>query len=72
MTGQVTSIEAPGTFCHITDPTGTVFWAHQDDFVEPEAMVLGMEVSFRLKLAGAKGKKFPPVTDVIALRRKAA
>jgi hypothetical protein len=35
-------------------------------------MVLGMDVAFRLKLAGAQGKKFPPATDVVAIQRKAA
>jgi hypothetical protein len=72
MTGTVTSIEAPGTWCLITDPTGTVYFAHKDDFFEPEMMVAGMDVEFRLKLIGAKGKQFPPVTEVRALQRKAA
>jgi hypothetical protein len=49
MTGTVTSIEVPGTFCLITDPTGKVFFAHRDDFLEPATMVVGTDVECRLK-----------------------
>jgi hypothetical protein len=70
MTGTVTSIEAPGSFCHITDSTGQVYFAHQSDFLEPTLMVVGMEVRGHIKLV-RKGK-YPAVTDVVAIQRKAA
>jgi hypothetical protein len=72
MTGTVTSIEVPGTFCLITDPTGKVFFAHRDDFLEPATMVVGTDVECHLKIAGAKGRKYPPATDVVAIQRRAA
>lgn len=72
MTGTVTSIEAPGTWCLITNPAKEKFFAHQDDFLDSAAMVVGMDVEFRLKLTGVAGKKWPPVTEVVAIQRKAA
>lgn len=73
MTGQVTSIEAPGTFCHIRGQDGKTYWAHQDDFRDPATMVAGMDVDFQPKPDWqTKGKKFPPVTNVVAIQRIAA
>jgi hypothetical protein len=71
MTGTVTSIKGTQkSFCHITDSTGTEYFAHRLDFVDPEAMRVGTEVEFRVKLAST-GKR-PAATDVVELQRQAA
>lgn len=71
MTGTVTSIRGTQkSYCHITDSTGTEYWAHKMDFLDPAKMYVGSEVEFRVKLAST-GKR-PAATDVVALQKQAA
>ena len=64
MTGTVTSIRGTQkSYCLITDSTGVDYFAHRLDFVNPEAMRVGAEVEFRVKLAPT-GKR-PAATDVV-------
>ncbi len=71
MTGTVTSIRGTQkSYCRITDASGTEYFAHQKDFVDPAAMIEGNEVEFRVKLAQSGPR--PNATDVIAIKRMAA
>ena len=64
MTGTVTSIRGTQkSYCHITDSTGTDYFAHRSDFVNRELMRVGQAVEFRVKLASSG--KIPGATDVV-------
>lgn len=71
MTGTVISILGKHeTFCFIKDSTGTDYFAHRSDFVDPTKMQVGNLVEFRVKLA-TTGKR-PAATDVVLIQKTAA
>jgi hypothetical protein len=54
MIGTVTSIRGTQqTYCLITDLTGTDYFAHRLDFVNPGAMRVGSEVEFNGQATGS-------------------
>lgn len=71
MTGTIYKIAKQKTFCFIKGDNGVEHYAHIRDFPDPSVMTLGQLVSFTPKLASIPGKPHP-VTDVVAIQRKAA
>lgn len=71
MTGTVTQLMgAKHTYCLITTFAGVEHFAHRLDFVDPDQMVLGNEVEFKVK--PMKTGKRPAATEVVAIQRQAA
>jgi hypothetical protein len=71
MTGTIYKLANQKTFCFIRGENSVEYYAHMRDFPDPSVMTLGRLVSFSPKLASIPGKPHP-VTDVVALERKAA
>jgi hypothetical protein len=71
MTGTVTDVKGlKQTHCLLADSTGTVYFAHQSDFVHPRTMFVGSEVEFRVAIT-SNGRR-PHATEIVAVERKAA